>query len=218
MLLWVRLRQAELWAGAWSPVGFDAVSLLLRFIIAALLSGGLLSVASCVLRGRMLRAAVAAAAVVAVFVVSPPDAYWRVVKGRVCTDVDGGLLEEFLRERGFDGGGRSLVCFFSTRCGHCRDFAGKLRGVLSRAGAGPQDVYLFFLDFGEGTQAEAEGFVEECLGGLRCAVRIEPPEEMLPVTRGVLSVVFLTDGCSPLREYDVLSFDEREASSFLSCR
>jgi uncharacterized membrane protein YphA (DoxX/SURF4 family) len=150
---------------------------------------------------------------VSLFVSNPPDLFYRMDKNdnsHIVREYWEKLAEKERMEN------KSLVCFFSTTCDNCVDFALKLEGSLKRNKINAGDLRVFFMNpGGDDPDSAAIAFFEKNMGGNIPQWSFLPANEILPLTGGNLPLVVLCDGSTVIKEYDYLSFDGKDVAAFL---
>lgn len=161
--------------------------------------------------GKIAAAAVSCVASCAVFMVSPPDMYYRI--GRTSSDL---VAEEFMPvadSLGLDKG-RRIVCFYSGTCEHCRHSAAKMAGIIRRHDIPDDSVNVIFMQTHANQDSVATSFFNIHGEGKHLPYAHLHPYVFLPMTNGSMPLIILMDDGEIVKEYDYLSIDEGEIADF----
>lgn len=153
---------------------------------------------------------------VLLFIVNPPDFFYKMNRNER-TYMVREHWEDFARKEKIEH--KSVVCFFSTSCEDCADFALKLDGAMKRDKIDQEFLRVYFLNpGGEDPHSAAISFFEKNMSGIIPQWSLLNANEILPLTGGNIPMVVLCEGESVVREYDYFSFDGKEAAAFLKGR
>lgn len=148
----------------------------------------------------------------AVFMISPPDLYFR----------DSSVSEDFSEEAFLTVAdsldvlsGRQMVCFYSATCEHCRHCASKVAGIIRRHELPLDSILVVFMQTHEDQDSAVSLFYEEYGDGLVLEYMSLHPLKFLPLTNGAMPIVTLLDDGKLVKEYDYISIDEKQIASFL---
>jgi uncharacterized membrane protein YphA (DoxX/SURF4 family) len=157
-----------------------------------------------------LTAAVTAATV---FLVCPPDFYYRK------TSESNDLSQEAFRPVADSldlSKGRRIICFYSATCEHCRHCASKMAGIIRRHDIPLDSVSVLFMQTHAAQDSVVTAFYAEHGDGLVLPYHDLHPFDFIPLTNGSMPLVTLFKDGNLIKEYDYLSLDEKELSSFFN--
>lgn len=157
-----------------------------------------------------LTAAVTAATV---FLVCPPDFYYR------NTSESNDLSQEAFRPVADSldlSKGRRIICFYSATCEHCRHCASKMAGIIRRHDIPLDSVSVLFMQTHVAQDSVVTAFYAEHGDGLVLPYHDLHPFDFIPLTNGSMPLVTLFKDGNLIKEYDYLSLDEKELSSFFN--
>lgn len=167
--------------------------------------------------GRVIRhqsiAAVAGASLsaAAVFMVSPPDFYYR--SRTESHDLSADAFAPVADSLGLSKGKRA-VCFYSASCEHCMHCASKMAGIIRRNEIPADSIYVIFMQTHVNQDSVSVSFYSEHGEGLSLPYSYLHPYEFLPLTDGAMPIVVLLEDGMPVKEYDYTTIDENELTSF----
>lgn len=167
--------------------------------------------------GRVIRhqsiAAVAGASLsaAAVFMVSPPDFYYR--SRTESHDLSADAFAPVADSLGLSKGKRA-VCFYSASCEHCMHCASKMAGIIRRNEIPADSIYVIFMQTHVNQDSVSVSFYSEHGEGLALPYSYLHPYEFLPLTDGAMPIVVLLEDGMPVKEYDYTTIDENELTSF----
>lgn len=167
--------------------------------------------------GRVIRhqsiAAVAGASLsaAAVFMVSPPDFYYR--SRTESHDLSADAFAPVADSLGLSKGKRA-VCFYSASCEHCMHCASKMAGIIRRNEIPADSVYVIFMQTHVNQDSVSVSFYSEHGEGLALTYSYLHPYDFLPLTDGAMPIVVLLEDGMPVKEYDYTTIDEYELTSF----
>ena len=157
-----------------------------------------------------LTAAVTAATV---FLVCPPDFYYR------NTSESNDLSQEAFRPVADSldlSKGRRIICFYSATCEHCRHCASKMAGIIRRHDIPLDSVSVLFMQTHVAQDSVVTAFYAEHGDGLVLPYHDLHPFDFIPLTNGSMPLVTLFKDGNLVKEYDYLSLDEKELASFFN--
>ena len=157
-----------------------------------------------------LTAAVTAATV---FLVCPPDFYYR------NTSESNDLSQEAFRPVADSldlSKGRRIICFYSATCEHCRHCASKMAGIIRRHDIPLDSVSVLFMQTHAAQDSVVTAFYAEHGDGLVLPYHDLHPFDFIPLTNGSMPLVTLFMDGNLVKEYDYLSLDEKELASFFN--
>ena len=157
-----------------------------------------------------LTAAVTAATV---FLVCPPDFYYRK------TSESNDLSQEAFRPVADSldlSKGRRIICFYSATCEHCRHCASKMAGIIRRHDIPLDSVSVLFMQTHVAQDSVVTAFYAEHGDGLVLPYHDLHPFDFIPLTNGSMPLVTLFKDGNLVKEYDYLSLDEKELASFFN--
>ena len=157
-----------------------------------------------------LTAAVTAATV---FLVCPPDFYYR------NTSESNDLSQEAFRPVADSldlSKGRRIICFYSATCEHCRHCASKMAGIIRRHDIPLDSVSVLFMQTHAAQDSVVTAFYAEHGDGLVLPYHDLHPFDFIPLTNGSMPLVTLFMDGNLVKEYDYLSIDEKELASFFN--
>lgn len=156
---------------------------------------------------------IAAVTTVVVFLVWPPDFYYR------NTSESNDLSQEAFRpvadSLGFSKG-RRIICFYSATCEHCRHCASKMAGIIRRHDIPLDSVSVLFMQTHSAQDSVVTAFYAEHGDGLVLPYHDLHPFDFIPLTNGSMPLVTLFKDGNLVKEYDYLSLDEKELASFFN--
>ena len=152
------------------------------------------------------------AAVISVFAINPPDAFYR--HGRVSNDL---VLDSFspVADSLSLSEGKKIVCFYSASCEHCKLCAQKMSGIIRRHEIPVDNVKVIFMQTHADQDSVSLGFFREHGGELILPYSYLHPYDFIPLTNGSMPLVVLMEDGKLVKEYDYLSLDENEIAGFL---
>lgn len=164
-------------------------------------------------RQNLIAFLIAAVTTVVVFLVWPPDFYYR------NTSESNDLSQEAFRpvadSLGFSRG-RRVICFYSTTCEHCRHCASKMAGIIRRHDIPLDSVSVLFMQTHVAQDSVVTAFYAEHGDGLVLPYHDLHPFDFIPLTNGSMPLVTLFKDGNLVKEYDYLSLDEKELASFFN--
>lgn len=151
------------------------------------------------------------AIVAAVFIVVPPDAFYRI--GRSSNDIN---IEEFTSVADSLGysDGRRMVCLYSATCEHCRNSASKMAGIIRRHDIPVDSVSVIFMQTHHQQDSVSLDFFKRYGEGLELPSSYLHPYSFIPMTNGAMPLVVLFEDGVLVKEFDYFSIDEREIAAF----
>lgn len=147
----------------------------------------------------------------AVFMVSPPDFYYRTRTESNDLSVD--AFAPVADSLGLSKG-RRAVCFYSASCEHCMHCASKMAGIVMRNGLPADSLYVIFMQTHVNQDSVSVSFYAEHGEGLELPYSYLHPYDFLPLTDGAMPIVVLLEDGKPVKEYDYTTIDENELTSF----
>ena len=170
--------------------------------------------ARCVfLRQNLIAFLIAAVTAVTVFLVCPPDFYYR------NTSESNDLSQEAFRPVADSldlSKGRRIICFYSATCEHCRHCASKMAGIIRRHDIPLDSVSVLFMQTHVAQDSVVTAFYAEHGDGLVLPYHDLHPFDFIPLTNGSMPLVTLFKDGTLIKEYDYLSLDEKELASFFN--
>ena len=164
------------------------------------------------LKHQNLIAAISAAAVsVGLFLVSPPDLYYRNMSDS--HDLSSEAFRPVADSLGLSSGKRA-ICFYSGSCEHCQHCASKMAGIIRRHSIPSERVSVLFMQTHENQDSVAVSFFAESGEGLELPYSYLHPLKFIPLTNGAMPLVVLFEDGELVKEYDYISIDEDEIASF----
>lgn len=164
-------------------------------------------------RQNLIAFLIAAVTTVVVFLVWPPDFYYR------NTSESNDLSQEAFRpvadSLGFSRG-RRIICFYSATCEHCRHCASKMAGIIRRHDIPLDSVSVLFMQTHVAQDSVVTAFYAEHGDGLVLPYHDLHPFDFIPLTNGSMPLVTLFKDGNLVKEYDYLSLDEKELASFFN--
>jgi hypothetical protein len=164
-------------------------------------------------RQNLIAFLIAAVTTVVVFLVWPPDFYYR------NTSESNDLSQEAFRpvadSLGFSRG-RRVICFYSATCEHCRHCASKMAGIIRRHDIPLDSVSVLFMQTHAAQDSVVTAFYAEQGDGLVLPYHDLHPFDFIPLTNGSMPLVTLFKDGNLIKEYDYLSLDEKELASFFN--
>ncbi len=164
-------------------------------------------------RQNLIAFLIAAVTTVVVFLVWPPDFYYR------NTSESNDLSQEAFRpvadSLGFSRG-RRVICFYSATCEHCRHCASKMAGIIRRHDIPLDSVSVLFMQTHVAQDSVVTAFYAEHGDGLVLPYHDLHPFDFIPLTNGSMPLVTLFKDGNLVKEYDYLSLDEKELASFFN--
>ena len=164
-------------------------------------------------RQNLIAFLIAAVTTVVVFLVWPPDFYYR------NTSESNDLSQEAFRpvadSLGFSRG-RRVICFYSATCEHCRHCASKMAGIIRRHDIPLDSVSVLFMQTHVAQDSVVTAFYAEHGDGLVLPYHDLHPFDFIPLTNGSMPLVTLFMDGNLVKEYDYLSIDEKELASFFN--
>ena len=164
-------------------------------------------------RQNLIAFLIAAVTTVVVFLVWPPDFYYR------NTSESNDLSQEAFRpvadSLGFSRG-RRVICFYSATCEHCRHCASKMAGIIRRHDIPLDSVSVLFMQTHAAQDSVVTAFYAEHGDGLELPYHDLHPFDFIPLTNGSMPLVTLFMDGNLVKEYDYLSIDEKELASFFN--
>lgn len=164
-------------------------------------------------RQNLIAFLIAAVTTVVVFLVWPPDFYYR------NTSESNDLSQEAFRpvadSLGFSKG-RRIICSYSATCEHCRHCASKMAGIIRRHDIPLDSVSVLFMQTHAAQDSVVTAFYAEHGGGLVLPYHDLHPFDFIPLTNGSMPLVTLFKDGNLVKEYDYLSLDEKELASFFN--
>lgn len=157
--------------------------------------------------------AVCAASFAAVFMVVPPDFYYR--RGEGSHDLSMEKFSPVADSLGFSDGKR-VVGFYSGSCEHCRHCAAKMAGIIRRHSLPTDRISVLFMQTHANQDSVAVSFFRDSGDGIDLPYRYLHPFEFLPLTNGSMPIVVLFEDGELVKEYDYTSLDESEIRDFFS--
>lgn len=165
------------------------------------------------LRQNLIAFLIAAVTAVTVFLICPPDFYYR------NTSESNDLSQEAFRPvadtLGFSHG-RRIICFYSATCEHCRHCASKMAGIIRRHDIPLDSVSVLFMQTHVAQDSVVTAFYAEHGDGLALPYHDLHPFDFIPLTNGSMPLVTLFKDGNLVKEYDYLSLDEKELASFFN--
>jgi uncharacterized membrane protein YphA (DoxX/SURF4 family) len=163
-------------------------------------------------RQSLIATIIAAASFAAVFIVWPPDFYYR--GGEGSHDLS---MEKFapVADSLDLSSGRRVVCFYSGSCDHCRNCASKMAGIIRRHSLPTDQISVLFMQTHADQDSVAVSFFNDSGNGLSLPYRYLHPVEFLPLTSGSMPIVVLLEDGNFVKEYDYTTLDESEVRDFL---
>ena len=151
------------------------------------------------------------AIVAAVFIVVPPDAFYRI--GRSSNDIN---IEEFTSVADSLGysDGRRMICLYSATCEHCRNSASKMAGIIRRHDIPVDSVSVIFMQTHHQQDSVSLDFFKRYGEGLELPSSYLHPYSFIPMTNGAMPLVVLFEDGVLVKEFDYFSIDEREIAAF----
>lgn len=150
---------------------------------------------------------------VTVFLVCPPDFYYR------NTSESNDLSQEAFLPVADSLGlseGRRIICFYSATCEHCRHCASKMAGIIRRHDIPLDSVSVLFMQTHAAQDSVVTAFYAEHGDGLVLPYHDLHPFDFIPLTNGSMPLVTLFKDGTFVKEYDYLSLDEKELASFFN--
>ena len=164
-------------------------------------------------RQNLIAFLIAAVTAVTVFLVCPPDFYYR------NTSESNDLSQEAFRPVADSldlSKGRRIICFYSATCEHCRHCASKMAGIIRRHDIPLDSVSVLFMQTHVAQDSVVTAFYAEHGDGLVLPYHDLHPFDFIPLTNGSMPLVTLFKDGNLIKEYDYLSLDEKELASFFN--
>lgn len=164
-------------------------------------------------RQNLIAFLIAAVTAVTVFLVCPPDFYYR------NTSESNDLSQEAFRPVADSldfSEGRRIICFYSATCEHCRHCASKMAGIIRRHDIPLDSVSVLFMQTHVAQDSVVTAFYAEHGDGLVLPYHDLHPFDFIPLTNGSMPLVTLFKDGNLVKEYDYLSLDEKELASFFN--
>jgi uncharacterized membrane protein YphA (DoxX/SURF4 family) len=187
-------------------------SLIKNIILAILLVLGWKSAPKVYKYPKLLPISVITLVSIAVFMMSPPDFYFR--NSSESNDLSAEAFRPVTDSLNLSEG-RRIVCFYSATCEHCRHCASKMAGIIRRHDIAVDSVSVIFMQTHENQDSVVTEFYRNNGEGLELRYSTLHPYTFLPLTNGAMPIVILMDEGEPVREYDYISIDEKEIASFM---
>ena len=159
--------------------------------------------------------AVSVASFAAVFMIAPPDFYYR--RGEGSHDLSMEQFAPVADSLGFSDGKR-VVCFYSGSCDHCKHCAAKMAGVIRRHSLPTDRISVLFMQTHANQDSVAVSFFRDSGDGVDLPYQYLHPFDFLPLTNGSMPIVVLLEDGRLVKEYDYTSLDESEIRDFFSER
>ena len=164
-------------------------------------------------RQNLIAFLIAAVTAVTVFLICPPDFYYR------NTSESNDLSQEAFRPVADSldlSKGRRIICFYSATCEHCRHCASKMAGIIRRHDIPLDSVSVLFMQTHVAQDSVVTAFYSEHGDGLVLPYHDLHPFDFIPLTNGSMPLVTLFKDGNLVKEYDYLSLDEKELASFFN--
>lgn len=164
-------------------------------------------------RQNLIAFLIAAVTMVTVFLICPPDFYYR------NTSESNDLSQEAFRPVADSldlSEGRRIICFYSATCEHCRHCASKMAGIIRRHDIPLDSVSVLFMQTHVAQDSVVTAFYAEHGDGLVLPYHDLHPFDFIPLTNGSMPLVTLFKDGNLVKEYDYLSLDEKELASFFN--
>ena len=164
-------------------------------------------------RQNLIAFLIAAVTAATVFLVCPPDFYYR------NTSESNDLSQEAFRPVADSldlSEGRRIICFYSATCEHCRHCASKMAGIIRRHDIPLDSVSVLFMQTHVAQDSVVTAFYAEHGDGLVLPYHDLHPFDFIPLTNGSMPLVTLFMDGTLVKEYDYLSLDEKELASFFN--
>lgn len=164
-------------------------------------------------RQNLIAFLIAAVTAVTVFLICPPDFYYR------NTSESNDLSQEAFRPVADSldlSKGRRIICFYSATCEHCRHCASKMAGIIRRHDIPLDSVSVLFMQTHVAQDSVVTAFYAEHGDGLVLPYHDLHPFDFIPLTNGSMPLVTLFKDGTLIQEYDYLSLDEKELASFFN--
>ncbi len=165
------------------------------------------------LRQNLIAFLIAAVTAVTVFLICPPDFYYR--NTSESNDLSQEAFCPLADTLGFSHG-RRIICFYSATCEHCRHCASKMAGIIRRHGIPLDSVSVLFMQTHVAQDSVVTAFYAEHGDGLVLPYHDLHPFDFIPLTNGSMPLVTLFKDGNLVKEYDYLSLDEKELASFFN--
>ena len=147
-----------------------------------------------------------------IFIVSPPDFYYR--RSSDSNDLDAESFMPVADSLGLSTG-RRVICFYSVTCEHCMHCASKMAGIIKRHSIPSESVHVVFMQTHENQDSVATAFFSESGEGVVLPSDYLHPFSFIPLTNGSMPLVVLYEEGQKVKEYDYISIDENEIASFI---
>ena len=164
-------------------------------------------------RQNLIAFLIAAVTAVTVFLICPPDFYYR------NTSESNDLSQEAFRPVADSldlSKGRRIICFYSATCEHCRHCASKMAGIIRRHDIPLDSDSVLFMQTHVAQDSVVTAFYAEHGDGLVLPYHDLHPFDFIPLTNGSMPLVTLFKDGTLIQEYDYLSLDEKELASFFN--
>lgn len=190
-----------------------AQSLLKNVVLVVLLVIGWKTQGRAFSRQNLIALMIAVATSVAVFLVSPPDFYYR--NSSESHDLSSEAFRPVADSLGLSDG-RRIICFYSATCDHCRHCASKMAGIIRRHDIPVDSVSVLFMQTHVAQDSVVTAFYNDYGEGLALPYHDLHPFDFIPLTNGSMPLVTLFKDGILVKEYDYLSIDEKELDSFFN--
>ncbi len=190
-----------------------AQSLLKNVVLVVLLVIGWKTQGRVFSRQNLIALMIAVATSVAVFLVSPPDFYYR--NSPESHDLSSEAFRPVADSLGLSDG-RRIICFYSATCDHCRHCASKMAGIIRRHDIPVDSVSVLFMQTHVAQDSVVTAFYNDYGEGLALPYHDLHPFDFIPLTNGSMPLVTLFKDGILVKEYDYLSIDEKELDSFFN--